>query len=218
MFTGIVQRFCEVVAVEDLDGMRRHTVDLGEHAEGLELGASVANNGTCLSVTKVDGGLVSFDVIAETLRLTNLDTVQVGDRINIERSMRLGDEIGGHEVSGHVSTVGIVAEIERSENNQRTWIEVEERWMPYLHHKGFVALDGASLTISHLDPDRRRFAVSLIPETLERTTFGHHDVGDRVNLEVENRTQVIVDTITRMLSDPDTLARLGITPPPTSAS
>jgi riboflavin synthase len=208
MFTGIVQEQCRLHDVVELDGMRRLVVELGPLAEGLELGASVANNGTCLTVTAVDGGLVSFDVIDETLARTNLGRLDAGDLVNIERSMRVGDEIGGHEVSGHVSTTGTVVEIERSENNQRTWIEVGEEWMPYLHLKGFVALDGASLTISHLDRERHRLAVSLIPETLARTTFGRHEVGDQVNVEVEYRTQVIVDTIRRMLDDPDAIARL----------
>jgi riboflavin synthase len=208
MFTGIVQDQCRVHDVVELDGMRRLVVELGPLSEGLELGASVANNGTCLTVTAVDGGRVSSDVIDETLTRTNLAALRPGDLVNIERSLRVGDEIGGHEVSGHVSTTGTVVEIERSDNNQRTWIEVDEEWMPYLHLKGFVALDGASLTISHLDRDRHRIAVSLIPETLARTSFGRHVVGDPVNVEVEYRTLVIVDTIRRMLEDPDTRARL----------
>ncbi len=211
MFTGIVQGHCRVVDVEELTGMRRLTTELGPLAAGLELGASVAHNGTCLTATSVDedARLARFDVVSETLEVTNLGRVRAGDWVNVERSMRAGDEIGGHEVSGHVSTTGVVADIERSENNQRTWIEVDAAWMPYLPYKGFVALDGASLTISHLDADRPRFAVSLIPETRERTTFGHHEVGDTVNVEIDARTQVIVDTIRRLLADPDALARIA---------
>jgi riboflavin synthase len=210
MFTGIVQAQCTVADVVELDGARRLVVELGPLAEGLELGASVANNGTCLTASEISDGRVSFDVIDETLERTNLGLLRPGDLVNIERSMRMGDEIGGHEVSGHVSTTGTVVEIERrSGENQRTWIEVGAEWMPYLHQKGFVALDGASLTISHLDRDRNRIAVSLIPETLARTTFGRHVVGDRVNVEVEYRTQVIVDTIRRMLSDPDAMAAIA---------
>jgi riboflavin synthase len=214
VFTGIVQDQCRVHDVVELDGARRLVVELGPLAEGLELGASVANNGTCLTASAIDGGLVSFDVIGETLARTNLGALRPGDLVNIERSMRMGDEIGGHEVSGHVSTTGTVVEIEREGDNQRTWIEVGEEWMPYLHLKGFVALDGASLTISHLDRERHRIAVSLIPETLARTTFGRHVPGDRVNVEVEYRTQVIVDTIRRLLADPEAMAAItdGIRP------
>jgi riboflavin synthase len=208
VFTGIVQGQCPVVDVTEHDGIRRLVVELGPLAEGLELGASVANNGTCLTTSAIDGGIVSFDVIDETVQRTNLARVRRGDLVNIERSMRVGDEIGGHEVSGHVSTTGTVVEIERTGGNKRTWIEVDEAWMPYLHHKGFVALDGASLTISHLDRDRRRIAVSLIPETLARTTFGRHVVGDLVNVEVEHRTQVIVDTIRRLLADSDAMSAI----------
>jgi riboflavin synthase len=208
MFTGIVQDQCRIHDVVDGDGIRRLVVELGPLAEGLELGASVANNGTCLTVTSIENGCVTFDVIDETLSRTNLGRLRPGDLVNIERSMRMGDEIGGHEVSGHISTTGTVVDIERHGDNQRTWIEVGEEWMPYLHHKGFVALDGASLTISHLDREQHWIAVSLIPETLARTTFGRHVVGDLVNVEVEYRTQVIVDTIRRMLADPDAMSAI----------
>lgn len=201
MFTGIVQGLCPVVAIKDADGIRRFTVDLGDLADGVQHGASIANNGTCLSATDVDGGRVTFDVIAETLTVTNLGDVAVGDSVNIERSMAFGDEIGGHIVSGHVSTTAAVAAIEADGANRTMWFETNPEAMPYLLMKGFAAIDGASLTISRVDRKANRFAVSLIPDTLEKTTLGRIGVGDRVNIEFDSQTQAIVDTVRDVLTD-----------------
>ncbi len=203
MFTGIVQAQCPVVAIEDDDGIRRFTVDLGQHAENLQHGASVANNGTCLSVTAVDDGRVTFDVISETLSLTNLGDVSVGDLVNIERSLGFGDEVGGHIVSGHVSTTATVDNIEADGANRTVWFQISTDAMRYLLMKGWVAVDGASLTISRVDRENSRFAVSLIPDTLSKTTLGRVTDGDRVNIEFDSQTQAIVDTVRDVLGDPE---------------
>ena len=202
MFTGIVQGLCEVVGVEDHAGVRRLAVRMGDHAEGLELGASVANNGVCLTVTAIDQGLVRFDVIAETVELTNLRTVEPGHRVNIERSLRFGDELGGHVLSGHVAGTVTVARIETDEANRTVWFSVPAEHMPYLMMKGWIAIDGVSLTISRLDRAANEVAVSLIPETLARTTLGLVDVGSVVNLELDAQTQTIVTTVREVLRDP----------------
>lgn len=208
MFTGIVQRRCAVVDVEHVDGVGRLTVDLDTLAEGLEPGASVANNGTCLTASHIDGTRVRFDVVGETLELTNLGTVAAGDRVNIERSLRFGDEVGGHILSGHVAGTATVAEIVAEGANRTMWFDIDPDHMPYLMWKGWVALDGASLTISRVDRETDRIAVSLIPETLERTTLGEVEVGDRVNLEVDAQTQTIVHTVRELLTDPTYRAQL----------
>jgi riboflavin synthase len=208
MFTGIVQGLCEVVGVEAGDGNRQLMVDLGPLAEGLELGASVANNGVCLTASHIDGTLVRFDVIGETLSLTNLAAVSVGDKIDIERSLRFGDELGGHILSGHISGQVIVAEIEVDGDNRTMWFDVPPDLMSLLLWKGFVALDGASLTISRVDREANRIAVSLIPETLERTTLGHASVGDGVNLEVDTQTQAIVHAVREIFSDAELRAQI----------
>ena len=202
MFTGIVQQLSEVVGIDDRDGVRRLTVDLGEHAAGLELGASVANNGVCLTASSIDGGHVGFDVISESLGLTNLGETAVGSHVNVERSLKFGDELGGHLVSGHVSGMMTVAEIEIDGANRTLWFDVAADHMAYLMWKGWVAIDGASLTISRVDRDRNRIAVSLIPETLERTTLGVAEVGAHVNLELDAQTQTIVTTVRQVLADP----------------
>lgn len=203
MFTGIVQELCEVVGVEDRDGVRRLVVDLGDHADGLELGASVANNGVCLTASHIDGTTVRFDVISETVQLTNLRDVEVGHRVNIERSLKFGDELGGHILSGHVSGSMTVSRIEADGANRTMWFSVAPDHMPYLMWKGWIAIDGASLTISRVDRDSNEVAVSLIPETLERTTLGAFTVGSVANLEVDAQTQTIVNTVRETLKDPN---------------
>ena len=208
MFTGIVQGMGRVVHIETVEGVCRLTVDLGPHAEGLEVGASVANNGTCLTVSDVDDSTVRFDVIAETMQLTNLGSLSVGDPVNIERSLRFGDELGGHVLSGHVSGTATVGEIVADGDNRTMWFDVDESLTPYLLWKGWVAIDGASLTISAVDRGDHRIAVSLIPETLMRTTLGLVGVGDPVNIEIDAHTQAIVHTVRDLLSDPGFRAQI----------
>jgi riboflavin synthase len=208
MFTGIVQAQCRVVEIGDDDGVRSLTVDLGPLAGGLELGASVANNGACLTASSIHGSHVTFEVIAETLDLTNLGGLVVGDTVNIERSLRFGDELGGHIVSGHVSGVATVDEIVADGANRTMWFAVDAARMPFLLWKGWVAVDGVSLTISRVDRDGNRFAVSLIPETLQRTSLGSVPVGGRVNIELDSQTQTIVATVHELLRDPGLRAQI----------
>lgn len=203
MFTGIVQELCEVVAVEDRNGVRRLDVRLGDRADGLELGASVANNGVCLTASSIDDGVVRFDVIAETVDVTNLRFVEAGNRVNIERSLKFGDELGGHILSGHVSGTIVVSKIESDGENRTIWFSVRPDHMPYLMWKGWIAIDGVSLTISRVDRDTNEVAVSLIPETIKRTTLGGFDVGSVANLEVDAQTQTIVNTVREVLRDPN---------------
>jgi riboflavin synthase len=213
MFTGIVQGLCPIESVEDLNNLRRLAVAAGDLADGVELGASVAINGTCLTVTAAEeGGVLWFDVIRETLDLTNLGRLAPGDRVNVERSFRVGDEVGGHILSGHVAESIAVCDIDQADNLREITFSVPSQWMKYLHHKGFVSLDGASLTLSGVDHDRDEIKVSLIPETIARTTLGHVKIGDRVNLEVDAQTQAVVATVERMMASPEIMARLAINP------
>ncbi len=210
MFTGIVQGLCPIQRVTEAANLRRLAIDLGELAEGVELGASVAVNGTCLTVTGTEGngGVVLFDVIQETLKLTNLDGLAEGDLVNVERSFRVGDEVGGHIVSGHIAGKAMVSAVEEAENLRNVFFSVPEDCMKFLHHKGFVALDGASLTLASVDQGKAEVSVSLIPETIERTTLGTVDVGDAVNLEVDAQTQAVVETVERLLQTPELLERV----------
>lgn len=208
MFTGIVQGLCEVTEVQDRDGVRRLTVDLGSHADGLELGASVAHNGVCLTAAAIDGSRVRFDAISETVELTNLRHVTTGSRVNIERSLRFGDELGGHVLSGHVSGTIEVSAIAADGANRTMWFSVAPELMGYLMWKGWIAIDGASLTISRLDRETNQVAVSLIPETLERTTLGSFEVGSVANLELDAQTQTIVETVRNVLKEPNMIELL----------
>lgn len=208
MFTGIVQGLCEVTHVEELTNLRRLTLALGPLAEGLETGASVAVNGCCLTVTGIADGAATFDIIQESLTLTNLGGLAAGSMVDVERSFRVGDEIGGHILSGHVAGCAEVIAVNTAENRRDISFRIPSRWMKYLHHKGFVALDGASLTIASADGTSNTISVSLIPETIARTTLGSVAVGDRVNLEIDAQTQAVVDTVERMLSSSDWQARI----------
>ncbi len=203
MFTGIVQGKKPVLAMALDGGVATLTIAGDEFCEGLELGASVAINGTCLTATTIaEDGRLSFDVIAETLELTNLGTIKPNDIVNVERSMLASDEIGGHRVSGHVFGTAEVTAIETAERNVVMTLAPPAAAMPYILLKGFVALDGASLTISAVNREAGTFSISLIPETLERTTFGALAVGASVNIEVDPQTQAVVDTVRTMLGDP----------------
>lgn len=210
MFTGIVQGLCPVARVDEAPNLVRLAVEMKSLADGIETGASVSINGTCLTVTGEEpGGVISFDVIRETLNLTNLGGLAPGTLVNVERSFRVGDEVGGHILSGHVADAVEVVGIEQADNLREIRFSVPGRWMRYLHHKGFVALDGASLTIARVDQIKSEIAVSLIPETIERTTLGKVDIGARVNLEIDSQTQAVVDTVERLLTTPDAIPALA---------
>ena len=200
MFTGIVQGTGLIRAIDSpAPDFRRFTVELPEHlAGGLETGASVAHNGCCLTVTRVSGCLAEFDLMAETLAKTNLGSLEAGDRVNLERAARFGDEIGGHVMSGHIITQTPVTRIEQSEHNRTLWFALPADLKPYVLTKGFIGLDGCSLTIGSVT--EREFNVHLIPETLQRTLFGSRQVGDCVNVEIDAQTQAIVDTVERVLA------------------
>ena len=209
MFTGIVQGLCEVTAIQDETNLRRLHIAAGAHAQGAQTGASVSINGACLTISRISGDVLVFDVIGETLGLTNLGGLQPGDKVNVERSYRVGDEIGGHILSGHVCDSVTVAEIVEAPNARDVYFRVQLKWLKYLHHKGFVALDGASLTLASVDPAKARIGVSLIPETIARTTLGRVRQGERVNLEIDAQTQAVVDTVERMLESPGWRERAG---------
>ena len=201
MFTGIVQGIAPIVAIDEKVNFRTHTIKMPPSLlKDLQLGASVANNGVCLTVTKIDGDLVSFDLMQETLKLTNLSKVAVGDSVNIERAMQMGTEIGGHILSGHVYCMAKVINIIPSENNVQIWFEMPDNGaIKYILHKGFIAIDGISLTIGEVKDNT--FCVNLIPETLQRTMISKRTVGSLVNIEIDPQTQAIVDTVERYLKN-----------------
>lgn len=200
MFTGIVQGVAKIIAIDEKPNFRTHVVALPpELLPGLETGASVAHNGCCLTVTHIDGDKVSFDLMKETLRITNLGELVPGDLVNIERAAKFSDEIGGHLMSGHIMTTAEVSKILTSENNRQIWFKPQDpTLLKYILHKGFIGIDGISLTVGEVTATR--FCVHLIPETLQRTTLGNKKLGQRVNIEIDPQTQAVVDTVERVLA------------------
>ncbi|AUX61091.1 riboflavin synthase [Simonsiella muelleri] len=199
MFTGIVQGMAQLVALEQPSAdFRRHTIELPENmAQSLQIGASVAHNGCCLTITEFDGRRVSFDLMAETLAKTNLGSLKIGDWVNVERAARFGDEIGGHLMSGHIIATTEITRIERSDLNQTVWFRLPENIQLFVLEKGFIGLDGCSLTIGTVRADE--FCVHLIPETLRQTLFGRRQVGNVINIEIDAHTQAVVETVQRVL-------------------
>lgn len=202
MFTGIVQGMASVVALEKKPGLYTFSLVCDESfLHGLITGASVSVAGVCLSVTAIKDQSISFDVMGETLKKTTLCDLVVGERLNVERSYKVGDEIGGHVLSGHVTGVATIIDVDTPENNHLLTIEVDPELMDYFMPKGFVAVDGVSLTVIDVDKEQNTFSVGLIPETLARTTFGSKKEGSHVNIEIDSRTQAIVDTMKTYLQD-----------------
>ena len=146
MFTGIVQGTAKVVSIDEKPNFRTHVVELPEYMlEGIETGASIAHNGCCLTVTEINGNQISFDLMKETLRITNLGELVVGDTVNVERAAKFSDEIGGHLMSGHIMTTAEVAKIVTSENNRQIWFKMQDpSLMKYILYKGFIGIDGIS--------------------------------------------------------------------------
>ena len=200
LFTGLVQGTAEVVSFDDVGDFARLKLKFPpETLDGILIGASVACNGTCLTVVETEGDTACFDLIVETLRATNLGELVPGSSVNYERSARVGDEIGGHTVSGHVHAKATIVEQEDTENNRRVVFELDDKWSKYILPKGFVAVDGCSLTVG--ETSAGKFNVWLIPETIRQTVFANKDVGSTVNIEIESQTQTIVDTIERVLAE-----------------
>ena len=200
MFTGIVQGLATVHALTDRPGLRSFTLGFAPGlCAGLAVGASVAVDGVCLTVTTLLGGdAADFDVMQQSLALTTLAGLKAGSTVNVERAARDGAEIGGHPLSGHIDFTATVTEVRRPENNRVLHIEVPAPWMRYVFAKGYIAVNGASLTVAQAQrgPDGSGgFEVWLIPETLRMTTFANLGPGALVNIEIERQTQVFVDTV-----------------------
>ncbi len=199
MFTGIIQGMAEIFAIDAKQDFRSHTLVLDDAMlAGLETGASVAHNGCCLTVTRIEGNQVGFDLMQATLALTNLGQLTVGDRVNVERAARFGDEIGGHAMSGHILCTARISQIINSPNNSQIWFDLPQQFAKYLFVKGYIGIDGISLTIAEVQ--HHRFCVNLIPETLSRTNLGTRHQDDLINIEVDPQTQAIVDTVERVLA------------------
>ena len=201
MFTGIIEGLGEVRSISSLNK------ELGRPAHmrlklkiplrllnGLNLGDSMNLNGTCLTVMNKRNQVVEFELVRETTKRSQMGQLKKGDLVNIERSLRLGDRLGGHIVLGHTDGTGIVDEVKRKDTETKMWIKCEDHsLMPYIAQKGSVAIDGISLTSNDVDGKKNRFSVSLIPFTLENTTLGLKRRGDLVNIEIDILSRYVLN-------------------------
>ena len=197
MYTGIVAGTAPVVEIKNGKIIRSFTIDLNGFLEGLQIGASVALDGVCMTVVSIEDKLVRFDAIEETLSRTTLENPEVGSLVNIERSLKMGDELGGHMISGHVwMTARIISREERGEGTDFL-IENPSEASSYILEQGLISIDGMSLTIGKVTEEN--FSLHIIPETLRITTISDKKAGDYVNIEIDSRTQAVVDTIRRSM-------------------
>ena len=198
MFTGIVQGVGEVITKTSHNTVTSMTIKL-PNVKSLAIGASVSINGVCLTVVSLDSNIVQFDVIDETLKRTNLGDISVGDFVNIERSLKFGDEVGGHVLSGHIFDTGIINSKAKKGDQMSLSILAPPSIQKYLTEKGYIAIDGISLTVGEIKDGC--FDLHIIPETMRLTILDSKEVGDIVNIEIDSNTQLIVETIERLLEE-----------------
>lgn len=198
MFTGIVQGTGSILQIEPKETIHTLTIDL-PNTQDLNTGASVSVDGVCLTAVSIQGQKVCFDVITETLTRTTLGQLTVGQQVNIERSLKFGDEIGGHLLSGHIMATGIVHSKNKRGEGYDFTIRIPEEIRKYVMEKGYIAVDGISLTVGGVREGV--FSLHIIPETLRLTTLLSKEVGDAVNLEIDSTTQTIVATVERVLEE-----------------
>ena len=183
MFTGIVRELGVVVSAEDAAGGRALVVRAPETAARTAVGDSVAIDGCCLTVTKVDASTMAFHAVPETIACTTLGTLVLDDAVNVEGAIRAGEELGGHYVQGHVDAVGRIQSVEAEGEGLRVFVEAPAEVLRYCVDKGSITVDGVSLTIAELGDDA--FAVALVPHTLAATTLAALQPGQPVNLEAD---------------------------------
>ena len=198
MYTGIVQGLEKIIEIQKGDGFITIVVSNQQHFfADVFIGASVAINGVCLTVTTIDAALnqIHFDISDVTLALTTLKNLKVGDAVNIERSAKVGAENGGHNLYGHIEGTAIVKALEQRGETFHIDLQIPEGNIKYFFLKGFIGLNGCSLTINRVDRQASEISIDLIPETLRLTTWKDAKVGDEVNYEIDQMTRTLVDTL-----------------------
>ncbi|MBQ4864691.1 riboflavin synthase subunit alpha [Pseudoalteromonas sp. MMG013] len=204
MFTGIVQTQATVISCNKSGGVLRLVLSVSSnYLNHLDIGASIAINGCCLTVVRYEVspqdvvGQVYFDVIDESLKLTNLGFLQRGFKVNFERSLTFGTELGGHIVSGHIHCMAKIKAIVKDHDNCRVQLSLPNEWLKFVLYKGFITINGASLTVGEVNATG--FWLHLIPETLSITNLGRAVEGDFLNIEVDQQTYTIVNTVENYL-------------------
>ncbi|QIQ41721.1 MAG: riboflavin synthase subunit alpha [Buchnera aphidicola (Microlophium carnosum)] len=199
MFTGIINGIASIVSIDKKKNYS-YTVKMPSIlSKNLKLGESISHNGCCLTVRLINNSYITCDVVEETLKITNLGILEIGDDINIERSAKYGDEIGGHIISGHIMNTAEISKIVKSHDTCIIWLKMKNKLlMKYIFCKGFICVDGISLTVS--DIINNEFCVNIIPHTFSSTTIKNKSHGSIVNIEIDFYTQTIVDTTERLIN------------------
>jgi len=201
MYTGITQGTAKLLALTHNSGYTSITLSNKEHLfDDVQVGASVAVDGTCLTVTNSDSDKVFFDISDRTSEITTLKNIKVGNLVNVERSHKMTLENGGHNLYGHIDGVAEVVSIENNGGTTQLKFEAPKEASPYFFRKGFIGLHGCSLTVDEIDEQHHVLTVNLIPETLRVTNLRDKKVGDQLNYEIDQTTRSIVDTIKRVLT------------------
>lgn len=186
MFTGIIEGLGSIVMFDKKTSNRsaaKMKIKLDKIAKGLKVGDSVAINGVCLTAVNISKGITEFEMIGETIKKTNLGSLERGDQVNIERSLKVGERLEGHFVLGHVDGVGIISKIKKQTNQVQIWIKIPKELSKHVIKKGSITIDGISLTI--VDKLKDQFSVSIIPHTMQVTNLGYKKIGDKVNIETD---------------------------------
>lgn len=202
MYSGIIKHIGEIENLDRQKGLTSFSIKtpIG-FLEDVTIGASISVDGVCLTVTEFDKGVFKADAMEETLRISNLAALQLGEKVHLERSLKANAEIGGHLLSGHIDGTASVTNIYKTENNYVISFSLLKDLKRYVFNKGYIGINGCSLTVSNYDRDNGTFQVWLIPETLRQTTFSKLQAGMVANIEIERSTQVIVDTIYYTIKD-----------------
>ncbi len=193
MFTGLIETICTVRSVRQSGGTMLLSIDLGELADDGRIGDSIAINGVCLTIARLEGGIATFELSGETLAKSTLGKLKPSSQVNIERAIRAADRFGGHFVQGHIDGTATIKAIDKRGRFADMKFAAEPELLDQMVVKGSVAVDGISLTIASMD--QNSFSVALIPETLKKTTLSKVKIGDEVNIE----TDIIVKTIKKQL-------------------
>ena len=199
MFSGIVQTVGKIESIKDKDHIKTIRIEThGNYPEDIAIGQSVSVDGVCLSLVKKNKEYCEFEAVEETINRTTLGSYKQGTKVNLEKSLKFGDTVGGHFVSGHIHTKGRIVEVELIGESKNILVEIEEKWIKYLTEKGYISVNGASITIGKVS--KNTFYIHLIPETLKTTNLDDLIYDNYVNLEFDQATIAIVDTTERLIN------------------
>ncbi|MPM74327.1 Riboflavin synthase [bioreactor metagenome] len=208
MFTGLVEEIGIVESISKSTKSARIAIKASTVLEGVKLGDSICTNGVCLTVTSFGGNRFTVDAMAETMRRSNLSNFQIGEEVNLERALRVGDRLGGHIVTGHIDGMGTISSYEKEDNAVWITISASKEILKYIVQKGSIAIDGVSLTVAYVDDSLLK--VSIIPHTKDATTLIRKKVGIEVNLECDVVSKYIEKLISRREEQEEKEVKKGI--------